>query len=129
MSTLRALKSQILVEGQDLWINDEEFKQIRAALPADGSISTEDLKVLTEMRTEARVVCDAFDKMFFPALKKFLLADGRISQAEQFMLLRMLYGGGGIDDAERRFLQDLRSALREVTPEFEAIYRDAMSEE
>ena len=129
MSTLRALKSQILIDGQDLWINDEEFKQIRAALPADGSISPDDLKILAEMRTEARVVCDAFDQMFFPALKKYLLADGRISQAEQFLLLRMLYGGGGIDDTERRFIQELRRELREVTPEFEAIYRDAMSEE
>jgi hypothetical protein len=38
----------------------------------------------------------------------------------------MLYGGGGIDEAERRFLQELREALKEVPPEFEAMYRQAM---
>ena len=129
MSTLRALKSQILVDGQDLWINEEEFKRIRAALPADGSISPDDLKVLAEMRTEARVVCDAFDQLFFPALKKYLLADGRITQPEQLLLLRLLYGGGGIDEAERQFIRELRDELTEVTPEFEAIYLDVMSEE
>ena len=129
MSTLRALKSQILVDGKDLWINDEEFARIRECLPKDGSLSPDDLKVLTEIRTEARVVCEAFDRIFFPALKKFLLADGRISDSERFLLLRMLYGGGGIDDAERRFIQELRQELREVPPEFEALYQDTMREE
>ncbi len=129
MSQLRALKSEILVDGQDLWINDEDVKRIRAALPADGSISPEDLKVLAEMRTEARAVCAAFDELFFPALKAYLLADGRVTQSEQFLLLRMLYGGGGIDDAERRFIQELRRELREVTPEFEVIYQEAMRED
>jgi hypothetical protein len=126
MSPLRALKSQILVDGKDFWINDQEFERIRACLPSDGSMSEDDLQVLAEMRAEADVVCEAFDKMFFPPLKKYLLTDGKISRSEQLLLLRILYGGGGIDAAERRFIQELRQELREVTPEFEAIYQDAM---
>ena len=128
MSRLRALKERILVDGQDLWIDDAEVALIRGCLPTDGSIPPEDLKVLTEMRTKARAACAAFDELFFPALKSFLLSDGQISQSEQFLLLRMLYGGGGIDDAERRFLQELRRELDPVTPEFQAIYQEAMSE-
>jgi hypothetical protein len=40
----------------------------------------------------------------------------------------MLYGGGGIDQAERQFLIELRKEVREVTPEFDALYKQAISE-
>lgn len=126
MSKLRALKAEILVDGQDLKIDNQGVTRIRSILLPVGPISTDDLKVLVEMRTEARVVCEAFDKLLFPALKKQVLADGQISQSEQFTLLRMLYGRGGVDAAERRFIQELRGELQEVTPEFESLYQDAM---
>jgi hypothetical protein len=126
MSKLRALKDQILVDGQDLKIDNADVTRIRSLLPPVGPISADDLKVLVEMRMEARVVCEAFDKLLFPELKKQVLEDGQISQSEQFMLLRMLYGGGGVDAAERQFLQELRGELHEVTPEFETLYQDAM---
>lgn len=128
MSQLRALKSQILVEGEDLCIDDADVARIRACLPADGALTHDDLMALSEMRTEARTVCPAFDQLFFPAFKAYLLADGKITLAEQFLLLRMLYGGGGIDDAERRFLCELRQEAREVSPEFERLYAQAMGQ-
>lgn len=129
MSTLRELKSQILAEGSDLWINEPDVARIRACLPADGSISAEDVRVLAEMRAEARAVCASFDELFFPAFRQVLLADGRLSSAERLLLLRVLYGGGGVDDAERAFLRELRRELRDVTPEFEALYRDAFADD
>ncbi len=126
MSSLRALKSRILVDGEDGRIDEADLALIRSHLPGDGSIPAHELKVLVELRTEARSVCAAFDAWFFPAFKSYLLADGRISQSEQFELLRMLYGGGGIDPAERAFLQELRRELRQETPEFKAMYQQAM---
>jgi hypothetical protein len=128
VSTLRELKSRILADGRDLRIDDADVALIRETLPADGTVSTDDLAVLTEMRREARVVSPAFDRLFFPAFKTRLLADGKISPVEQFELLRLLYGGGGIDAAEREFLQELRRELRKVTPEFEALCRQALAE-
>src|SRR5262245_62175187 len=104
MSQLRELKSQILAEGEDLRIDDADVVRIRACVPADRSIRADDLTILAEMRREARVVCPAFDQLFFPAFKAHLLADGKISLTEQFELLRLLYSGGGIDAAERKFL-------------------------
>ncbi|MCE9533961.1 MAG: hypothetical protein K8T89_22990 [Planctomycetes bacterium] len=126
MSKLRELKDQILNEGVDLQIDEADWARIRALLPETGEPSRDDLRVLLDMRTEARVVCPAFDSYFFPAFKANLLADGKISTTEQFEILRMLYSGGGIDATERRFLQDLRRALREPSPEFEAMYKQAM---
>ena len=126
MSKLRELKSQIMADGIDLQIDDADWKRIRALLPREGPPDPDDLSVLTEIRTEARVICPAFDAYFFPVFKASLLADGKISSMEQFQLLRMLYGGGGIDDAERRFLRELRAELKDPSPEFEALYREAM---
>lgn len=129
MSVLRPLKARILVEGEDGRIDDQDLALLRSHLPADGSIPADEMKVLIELRSEARAVCAAFDAWFFPAFKSYLLADKKISPLEQFELLRMLYGGGGIDPAEKAFLQDLRkdlSKLGTLTPEFEGMYQQAM---
>jgi hypothetical protein len=126
VSALRELKPQILSEGRDLEIDDADVALIRERLP-EGKLGTDDLMVLAELRGEARVVCPAFDQLFFPAFKAYLLADGKISLHEQFLLLRILYGGGGIDPAERRFLNELRNEVREMTPEFDALCRLALS--
>jgi hypothetical protein len=47
---------------------------------------------------------------------------------EQFHLLRMLYGGVGIDAAERKFLQELRAELPQPDPQFEQLFQTAMSD-
>lgn len=127
MSALRELKSQILSEGRDLHICDADVALIREHLPADGTLDADDLTVLAELRSEARSSCAAFDQLFFPAFKEYLLADGVISQHEQFLLLRMLYGGGGVDDTERRFLVELRNEVTVLTPEFDDLCQLALS--
>ena len=128
MSQLRDLKFTILADGTDLRIDDADVELIRKNLPADGALSRDEVEFLTELRTEARAVCPAFDQLFFPAFKAHLLADGKISHPEQFSLLRMLYGGGGIDSAERQFLLELRKEVREPSPEFDALYKQAITE-
>jgi hypothetical protein len=128
VSRLRELKASILADGEDLRIDDADVARIREHLPENGTPSADDLAVLAELRSEARAVCPAFDQLFFPAFKAHLLADGKISFPEQFALLRILYGGGGIDPAERQFLLELRKEVREMTPEFDALCRQAISE-
>src|SRR5262245_18809731 len=123
MSKLRELKSRILTDGEDLKIDDADWALLRQHLPPDGSMPADDLQTLVELRTEARALCPAFDDYFFPVFKAALLADGKVSLSEQFTLLRMLYGGGGIDENERRFLDELHDEAPEVTPEFEALYQ------
>src|SRR5438128_7500987 len=111
MSKLRELKSKILTDGDDMRIDESDWELLRRHLPRDGQLDLDDLQVLVELRSEARSVCPAFDKYFFPAFKTALLADGTISLSEQFALLRLLYGGGGIDRAERKFLQELHKEV------------------
>lgn len=125
-TVLRKLKSEILREGEDLAIDCEEFARIKAALTNESSVTAEELKALTEMRTEARRVCPEFDEFFFGELRKALLADGQVDHYELFQLLSLLYGGGGIDATERDFLHKLRSEMKNASPEFEAFYQQAM---
>ena len=127
MSKLRDLKAQILADGRDLRIDDADVARIQVSLPAGGALNADDVTALVEMRTLARVVCPAFDRLFFPAFKNWLLADGTVNLPEQFQLLRLLYGGGGVDEAERGFLKELRRDAKDVTPEFEALCQQALT--
>ncbi|MEM9658855.1 MAG: hypothetical protein AAF961_10885, partial [Planctomycetota bacterium] len=88
---------------------------------ADGRLDLEDVKFLVELLTGANEVCSEFDKLFFPVLKQVVLEDGRISQGEQFYLLKMIYGDGRIRASEKKFLAELRDEALEITPEFEAL--------
>ena len=125
-TTLRDLKFEILQDGEDLTIDSAEFERIKKHLENQACVTPDELKTLTEMRTEARRVCPEFDEFFFTALRDAILKDGMIDSFEHFQLLRLLYGGGGIDSAERKFLQQLRAGLKHVSPEFEALYQQAM---
>jgi hypothetical protein len=127
VSALRELKSEILSEGRDLHIRDADVARIRERLPADGALGADDLTALAELRSEARSSCAAFDALFFPAFKAYLLADGVISHHERFLLLRMLFSGGGVDDTERRFLVKLRNEVTVLTPEFDDLCDLALS--
>ena len=92
----------------------------------DEALATPFVRVLAEIRAEAWSVCPEFDAYFFPAFKAYLLADGRITPSERFEVLRVVYGGGRIDDAERRFLDELWEALPKPCPEFAAFYQQAL---
>jgi hypothetical protein len=56
----------------DLKICEADWTRIRQLLPQDGYPPPEDLRILVEMRTEARSVCPAFDEYFFPVFKAYL---------------------------------------------------------
>lgn len=126
MSRLRELKSRVLEHGVDGRIDEPEVEMLREALPSTGKLSSADVEALIEMRCEARSVCPEFDQLLFPALREQILADGAVSLVEQFHLLRMLYGGGGVDEAEKQFLRELRGELKRTSPEFDALCKQAL---
>ncbi len=123
MNPLVELQENFLQDGVDLQIDAREWAQIRELLPAEGQPDVDDMRVLIEMRTMARTVCPQFDAYFFPAFKKYLLADGRLSAMEQFELMRLIFGGGGVDENEKAFLRDLRKSLPQPSAEFDEMFR------
>jgi hypothetical protein len=104
------------------------WELLRLHLPADGLPAPDDLRALIDLRAAARGACPGFDERFFPLFKRCLLADGWLSEAERWAVLRIAYGGGEIDPAERQFLDDLRQSLPDPSPEFLAAYDQAVAD-
>jgi uncharacterized tellurite resistance protein B-like protein len=117
------MQTELLRDGK---ITDQEVEVLRQYLHEKGRLDMEDLKFLIELLSEAHKVAPAFDEIFFPALKKVILADGRIGQDEQFYLLKMLYSDNNVRESEKQFLRELRHEAKEITPEFEALLDEAL---
>lgn len=123
MGRLHQFRAQLL---RDRKITDDEVDVIRDYILEDGKLDLDDVKLLVELLSEADEVSPAFDKLFFPALKEVILADGRIGMDEQFYLLKMIYSDGCIRDNEKEFLLELRNEADEISPEFEALCQEAL---
>ena len=124
MASLYDLRAEILKDNK---ITDVEVEVLREYIHLDGKLDLDDVKCLVDLLSDAREVCPAFDALFFPALKEVILEDGRIGQDEQFYLLKTLYSDGHVRPSETQFLLELREAVEEVTPEFEALCETALA--
>jgi hypothetical protein len=123
MSQLAELRSRLLADGK---IDDEEVALVRKELFADGQIDRDEVEFLIAVRNEAREVCPAFEELFFTALKQNVLTDGSIDADEAAWLRKMLFADGKVDDAEKKFLQALKSEARQVSPEFQQLFDECM---
>ena len=124
MPGLNQLRSQLLQDGK---ITPNEVEIIQNHVWEDGCLDLADVRFLVELLSEADEVCPEFDDLFFPILKRVVLADGRIGYDEQFYLLKMLYSDGHVRESERQFLQMLLGEATDVTPEFEELCETALA--
>ena len=118
------LQEEILEDGK---ISDYEVNVIRDYVHHDGHLNSDDVRFLVELLCQATEVTPAFDELFFAALKRIILEDGKIGANEQFYLLKMLYSDGEVRPSELEFLRELRSEAQEVTPEFEELCQTAFA--
>ncbi|MEL6106057.1 MAG: hypothetical protein AAFU85_08475 [Planctomycetota bacterium] len=125
MPNLSQLQRELLADRR---ITPNEVAKIRTHIESDGKLDFDDVKFLCTILSEAEEVCSEFDELFFPALRRVLLADGTIDASEHFQLLRMLYGTGTVRESEARFLRDLRTESLEVSPEFEQLCTTVLGE-
>ena len=123
MSKLAELKARVLADGS---IDDAEVEVLRGELYADGTIDREEAEFLASLRNEAKSTCPAFEKFYFEALKKHVLADGSIDVDEANWVRGMVFADGTIDAAEKQFLRDLHTQAREICPEFQKLLDDAL---
>jgi hypothetical protein len=124
MGNLRDLRAELLRDGK---ITDQEVEVVRGYLRDAGKLDIEDVRFLVELLCDAHDVSPEFDKVFFPALKEAILADGRVGLDDQFYLLKMLYSDGHVRECEKQFLRELRREAKEVSPEFDALCENALS--
>ncbi len=122
MPTAREILTSTLADRR---IEAPEVAAIRDQLLQDGQLNLDDVKLLVELYCDARDYCPEFEDLFFDVLEKVILADGLIQPSEQFYLLKMLYSDREIRPRERQFLRDLKARATEISPEFEALCRQA----
>jgi hypothetical protein len=123
MADLNELKKRLLEDGR---IDDDEVAIIKRELYADGVIDREEVEFLISVRAEAKELSPSFEVLFFASLKENVLTDGCIDADEAAWLRRTLFGDGKIDDNERKFLEDLKSSAKQLSPEFQKLYADCV---
>jgi hypothetical protein len=116
-------KAFLLADGG---IDEREVAILRKELFADGVIDDIELDFLMELKRDAQRLAPGFHFLVIDALKSCCLAGGSIKPGSASLLRRWLMGGK-IGYVEKRYVEELRSAAKQVPPDFEALYQQCMS--
>ncbi len=125
MLKLRQIERDVLATGK---VDGHHLEVLRRQLDACGTIDRRGADFLVELHKRVQDLTPGFEQFFYQAIKKHILADGRIDSEEVAWLRRMLFDDGKIDDEERKFLHEIRGEAREVSPEFEALFAQSMKQ-
>jgi hypothetical protein len=115
------VKKLLLVDQR---VNEHEAQLLKHAILDEGLIDREVIICLAQLKREANSVHPEFDRLLFRVLKKVVLADGEVTDAEALWLRKLIYSDRTATANEVEFLQDLRKSAKKVGVEFERLYRD-----
>jgi hypothetical protein len=121
MLDMRQIERDILATGK---IEGQELEMLRSQVYAGGKIDrpTADLLAYLQKRVQHRT--PAFESFFYQAIKDHILADGRIDAEETAWLRQMFFVDNKIDDQQHKFLHELKGEAKQVSPEFEALFKE-----
>jgi hypothetical protein len=123
MQELRRIEQDILTGGK---VDSSHLEALHRALYAGGKVGRPEADFLVEVHKRVQHPNPSFEQLFYRAIKDHILADGRIDPEEAAWLRRMLFADGKIDDEERKFLHELKGEAEHSSPEFEALFAEAM---
>lgn len=113
----------LLLDGR---LDLKETALLREAVFADDKVDKSELEFLFGVRKEAESCVQAFNDLFFSAVKKHMLADGSINATEAKWLRKMIFQDGSIDEDEKKLMQDLKAGARDLAPEFQKLFDECM---
>jgi hypothetical protein len=119
----KTAKAFLLADGG---IDDREVAVLRKELFADGKIDDVELEFLLELRRDAQRLVPGFHFLVIDALKNCCLAGDAIKAGSAALLRRWLLSGK-VGYVEKRYLEDLRAAARQVPADFDELYRQCLS--
>jgi hypothetical protein len=119
----KVARRALLSDGR---IDLKETTIIREEIFADDRVDKSELEFLFSLRKEAESCVQAFNDLFFAAVKKHMLSDGAISAAEAKWLRKMIFADGSIDEDEKKLMQALKQEARDLSPEFNQLYDECM---
>jgi hypothetical protein len=119
----KTAKAFLLADGG---IDDREVAVLRKELFADGEVDDIEMDFLLELRRDAKRLVPAFHFLVIDALKSCCMSGGAIKRGSASLLRRWLLAGK-VGYVEKRYLEELRAAAREVPPDFDELYRQCTS--
>jgi hypothetical protein len=123
MQELRRVGQDILAAGR---VDSHHLEALRLALYAGGPVGRPAADLLVELHKRVQHPNPAFEHLFYRAVTDHVLADGRIGAGEAAWLREVLLADGTLRDEGRKFLHELRGEAGHVSPEFEALFAEAM---
>ena len=123
MNWQRLAKRLILRDGE---ISSFEARILEEETLADGRVDREELAFLQSLRRQARQIAPEFDQFFFRVLKRIVLADGVITDAEAKWLRDIIWADGQVTAAETRFLRELKKEAKSHGAAFDALYKECV---
>ena len=73
-------------------------------------------------------VTPGFEKFFYQAIKRHVLADGAIDAEEAAWLRRMVSADGKVGERETKLLRELKGEAARTCPEFEALFVECVKD-
>src|SRR5205823_10315988 len=123
MQELRRIEQDILARGK---VDSDHLEALRLALYAGGTVGRPAADFLVELHKRVQHPNPAFEHLFYRAVRDHVLADGRIDAGEAAWLRQVLFADGTLRDEERKFLHELKGEAGHTSPEFEALFAEAM---
>ena len=117
------LKKILLADGV---IDATETKILKQEIYADGVVDEAEVNFLVDLRNSARKPGPEFEKFFFEALKKNILADGVVDAKEARKLRKIIFADQVVDENEKWFLKTLKKEAKQVSPEFDRLLEDCL---
>ncbi len=108
----------------DRRITEPEAELIRDGVMKDGVVDRQELEFLVDLKKTASSIHPTFDDFFFKIVKKKVLVDGDISDAEAVWLRTVIYSDRQATETEQEFLQQLKKEARTTGKEFQKLHRD-----
>lgn len=124
MDWKRLAKRLILADQR---ISEVEAKILIEEVLSDKTVDRAELEFLGDVRREALVIDPEFDTFFFRLVKRAVLLNGTVADAEARWLRSTFFADRQVSAAERAFLEDVRREATTVGPEFEALCRECLS--
>jgi len=115
------VKKLVLIDQR---VSEHEAQLLKRAVLDEGMVDREVIVCLAQLKREAVHVHPEFDRLLFRVLKKVVLTDGEVTDAEALWLRKMIFSDQTTTAGEVEFLKDIRKSAKKVGLEFERLYRD-----
>lgn len=112
-------KAFLLADGG---IDDREVSVLRAELFADGRADDTEVDFLLELKRDAQRLAPAFHFLVIEALKSCCVKGDAIAPGTASLLRRWM-SPGKVGYVERRYLDELRAAAKQVPADFDELCR------